>query len=287
VYPGTKATKHERSMKQKFRSGSCILLTFVLLTSHDLFAAGVFPGGKPNGLVLGFSLFLGLVVALAVHELGHLLTGLAQGFRFELFVVFLLGIKRTDKGIRVYLNKEVGYMGGIAATIPTTSSPKNRKRLAYTVLAGPLASLLFAAVCLLLVVFTRNILWTFWLMASTTSFGLFFATTVPYKSGIFFTDRARFQRLISKGPEGKAEEALLELIAQSTVDNSYKNISLENARLLQTDKETFVRFWGYYYEYEYFKANENPVEAETVKAELILLKDSISHSIWKALKLDP
>lgn len=271
---------------KRYRSKLFIVLTFFLLTSQDLLAAGLFPGGKPNGLVFGLSLFLGLIIALAVHELGHLLTGLAQGFRFELFVVFLLGIKRTDKGIRVYLNKELGYMGGLAATVPTTSSPKNRKRLAYTVLAGPLASLLFAGVCLLLVIFTRNILWTFWLMAGATSFGLFFATTIPYKSGIFFTDRARFQRLISKGPEGKAEEALLDLIAKATTENSYKNISLENARLLQHDKETFVRFWGYYYEYEYFKANKNPAEAEKAKDQLVLLKGSVSNAIWKVLKLD-
>ena len=273
-------------MKQKSHSLLFIFLTFLLFTSHDLFATGIFPAGKPNGFVFGASVFLGLISALAVHELGHLLTGLAQGFRFELFVVFLLGIKRTDKGIRVYLNKNFGYMGGIAATIPTTTGQQNRRKLANAVLAGPLASFLFAGVCLLLLIFTRDILWTFWLMAGTTSFGLFFATTIPYKSGIFFTDRARFQRLISKGPEGKAEEALLDLIAKATIDNSYKNISLENTRLLQGDKETFVRFWGYYYEYEYFKANENPIEAEKVKAQLVLLKSSVSNAIWKVLKLD-
>lgn len=278
--------RHPYSVKQKFHLILFIFLTFFLLTSHDLFAAELFPGGKPNGFVFGLSVFFGLITALTVHELGHLLTGLAQGFRFELFVVFLLGIKRTDQGIRVYLNKNVGYMGGIAATIPTTTGPQNRMKLAYAVLAGPLASLLLTAICLLLLIFTRNILWIFWLMAGTTSFGLFFATTIPYKSGIFFTDRARFQRLISKGPEGKAEEALLDLIAKATIDNSYKNISLENTRLLQADKETFVRFWGYYYEYEYFKAHENPVEAEKAKAQLVPLKGSISNAIWKVLKLD-
>lgn len=273
-------------MKKKIQLTSSSLFIFLLFASHNLFAAGSFPGGKPNGFVFSILLFTGLMAALAVHELGHLLTGLAQGFRFELFVVFLLGIKRTEKGIRVYLNKDFGYMGGVAATVPITASPHNRKKLAYTVAAGPLTSLLFAGICLIFVLYTKNVLWTFWLVAGATSLSLFFATTLPYKSGIFFTDRARFQRLISKGPEGKAEEAMLELIAQSTIDSSYKNISLENARFLQTDKETFVRFWGYYFEYEYFKANENPAEAEKAKAQLVLLKGSISNAIWKVLKLD-
>ncbi len=276
----------ENEVKKRLTSMTAYFFSFLLLVSHDLFAASSFPGGKPNGFVFSILLLGGLLAALAAHELGHLLTGLAQGFRFELFVVFLLGIKRTDKGIRVYLNKDFGYMGGVAATVPVKASPHNRRKLAYTVAAGPLTSLLFAGICLILVLYTKNVLWTFWLVAGATSFSLFFATTLPYKSGIFFTDRARFQRLISKGSEGKAEEALLELIAQSTIENSYKKISLENARLLQTDKETFVRFWGYYYEYEYFKANENPTEAEKAKAQLVLLKGSISNAIWKVLKLD-
>ena len=129
-------------------------------------------------------------------------------------------------------------------------------------------------------------LWSFWLIAGTISFGLFLVTTIPAKSGIFFTDRARFQRLISKNKEGECEEALLEIITQSTKDGSYKNISLKDAQLLQTDNEAFVQFWGYYYEYEYFKDNEDSNQVEKAKEKLFNLKNTISAPIWKALKLE-
>ena len=177
-------------------------------------------------------------------------------------------------------------MGGVAATFPTKKDPKNRMRFAYMVLAGPIASLFFAIACFLFVTYTKNQLWSFWLFAGTTSIGVFLATTIPAKSGIFFTDRARFQRLISRGPQGKSEEALLQIIAQTTTDNSSKNISLEDAWLLQADKEPFMQFWGYYYEYDFFKANENAQLAEQARLRLIKLKDVISKPIWKALKIE-
>ena len=263
-------------MNYKLVVSRTILLVLFLLISQDLFAGqnfSIFPDGeKPNGFVFTISMFLAFFAALGVHELGHLLTGLVQGFRFELFVIFLFGVRRTDKGIQPFLNRNIGYMGGVAATVPTTKDVRNRKKFAYIVLAGPIASLLFAVVCFLFLMYTRNLLWSFWLIAAATSIGLFFATTLPTKTGIFFTDRARFQRLISKGQEGRSEEALLQILAQSTVDNSCKNISLQDARILQTDKEVLMRFWGHYYEYQFFKANDARIKAEEAKMRLLELR---------------
>ena len=41
-------------------------------------------------------LLLSLFLAIAIHELGHLLAGLVQGFSFELFIVGPLGVKRDE-----------------------------------------------------------------------------------------------------------------------------------------------------------------------------------------------
>lgn len=278
-------------MKYEKRLFIALLFTLLLFSlSHDLFAAqnfSIFPNGeKPSGLIFTISLFSGLISALAVHELGHLLTGLAQGFRFELFVVFLFGIKRTAKGIRLFLNRDFGYMGGVAATVPVRNDSRNRRKFANMMLAGPVASLLFAVICFLFLVYTRNVFWSFWLMACATSIGLFFATTIPSKTGIFFTDRARFQRLISTGQAGKSEEALLQLIAQTMIDNSCKYISIDNARILQSDKEAFMRFWGHYYGYEYYRSNQQIAHADTAKLRLLDLKVEISKPIWNAMKIE-
>jgi Zn-dependent protease len=267
-----------------------LFLLLVLLANEASAASllSIFPGGKkPNGLIFSVALVGGLFAAIAAHELGHLLTGLAQGFRFELFTVFLLGVRRTETGVQVYLNKNVGYMGGVAATVPTQPGPENRVKFARTILAGPLSSLLYAAISALLLINTRSGgLWTFWLTSFATSAGLFLATTIPGKSGIFFTDRARFQRLMSKGQEGRSEQALLQLIAQSTATGNSLDIALEDARTLQQDKEAFMRFWGCYYEYQYHKEHGNADAAMDAKAKLIDIKDAMPASVWKALQID-
>lgn len=261
-------------------------LACLILFSIESQAGGflkLYPEGQKPNVFLFFIMLIGALIAtLAVHELGHLLTGLAQGFRFELFVVFLLGIRRKENRVEVYFNKNVGYMGGLAATTPRIKSPSNRKKFALILLAGPLASLLFAVVCLLLVVYTRNVLWTFWLVGGSTSFAIFLATTIPTKSGIFFTDRARFQRLLSSGKEGVAEQALLSILAQNNMDNSVRNISLEDTRALKESDEAFIRFWGYYYEYQYYLVNEEPLKQEAW-IQLVHVKDSIPKQVWKAL----
>jgi hypothetical protein len=261
----------------------------MLLFTNPLLAEAfrLFPQGhKPNGFVFFMIVVTGIFVALAVHELGHLFMGLAQGFRFQLFVVGLLGLKRTEKGIHIYLNKNLGMMGGIAATVPVAPSPKNKKKFAWTVLSGPLTSLVFGISCVLVSLHTNYLVTWFLLIAGMSSIGLFFATTLPSKSGIFFTDRARFQRLISKGKAGETEEALLSIIAQTMSDNSHKNLSLAKSQLLQTDDEPFMRFWGYYYEFMYYKENELTEQANAAKTILLANRTLVSKQIWKVLKID-
>lgn len=265
----------------------CVLL--LLAIAADVQAAGKyshFPNGeKPSGLMLVLSLFFGFIATLAVHELGHVFMGLATGFRFELFVVFLLGVKRTEHGVKPYLNTNAGYMGGVAATIPTTPGPDNRRKFAWMILAGPLASLLFSLLCLLALLYTSNVLYTFFFVCCPMSFAIFLATTLPKKTGMFFTDRARYQRLMGNGPAARSEESLLNIIAQTTADNSCANVSLSDTDTLKQDTDAITRFWGYYYEYEYFKTNNLTEKAEDVRAEMLTFKSVLPGALWKALKL--
>ena len=249
---------------------------------------GIFPkGDKPNGLLFFILTVLALFVALFIHELGHLMAGLVQGFRFQLFVIGLLGIKRVDNKIKLFLNKNIGYMGGIAATVPVGPNIKNKRKFAVLIAAGPLASLSFSILAFIL--FTQAVSGAargFWFVEGASSVAIFFATTLPTKSGIFFTDRARFQRLMSKGKAGATEEALLTIIAQNVADNSCKHIPLDKAKLLQGDKDQMMRFWGHYYEFCYFKDNKMQEECEGARKKLQSIKDSIPAHLWKALKID-
>ncbi len=245
------------------------------------------PGDKPGPLLYGTLVLLALFTALAVHELGHLVAGLVQGFRFELFVVGPLGIKRTPAGIRVFLNRDVGLMGGAVATVPVRQSPGNRRKFAWVLLSGPGASLALAGVAALLFAgSTSGAARGYWLVTSVCSVAILLATTLPRKSGLFFTDRARFQRLMSKGRAGETEAALLSIITQEMTDGGVKNIPLEKARLLQTDKDATMRFWGGYYAYAYFRDNGLTEAAAAEKVGLEAFRQQLPRPLWKMLRLD-
>jgi hypothetical protein len=248
----------------------------------------LFPAGDKPGPVLYFTLvLLALLTALAVHELGHLVAGLLGGFRFELFVVGPLGVKRTPAGIRVFLNRDVGLMGGVAATVPVAQDPGNRRKFAWVLLSGPLASLLLSLVAaVLFTASTSGAARSYWLVTAFGSAAVLLATTLPRKSGLFFTDRARFQRLMGKGPAADTEAALLSILTRQAMDGSVKNIPLDQARLLQTDADATMRFWGCYFAYAYFRENGLAAEAERARADLAAFEKTVPRLLWERLKLD-
>ena len=268
-----------------------IVLSIFLFTTNAAMAQtvlGIFPkGDKPGGFLFFVLTLLALFLVLAIHELGHLVAGIIQGFRFQLFIVGLLGVKRAGDAIKIFFNKNVGYMGGIAATVPVGHNEKNKRKFAIIMASGPAASLLFSLIAFLLFsISSSGAARGFWFVAATGSIAIFLATTLPTKSGIFFSDRARFQRLMSKGKAGENEEALLTIIAHSMQENSCKNIPLSKAKLLQSDTEGVMRFWGYYYEYCHFKDNAMQSETEAAKRNLFSVKDTIPPHLWKSLQIE-
>lgn len=210
-------------------------------------------------------IFVAIWAALAAHELGHLLTGLYQGFTFHLYVAGFLGVRRNplDDTIEWYFNRDANLFGGVAATLPTQKSPDLVKKLAAVVAAGPLTSIggaLFVGVPAFWA--TMNLgatgsnaalraLLVFSLIFALTSFFLFLATTIPGRTGAFFTDRARFFRLIGGGKTAAIEQAVLEVLAHSYSNQPYSTIDPAQIELIQSDESdlmiAFAHSLNYYY----------------------------------------
>lgn len=212
-------------------------------------------------------LFVLIFVVLGVHELGHLLTGLWNGFQFELFVVGPFGIKRVDDKIKFYFNKELGHYGGIAATSPTEHDASNAKKFARVLLAGPLASLLLAIIGFsLAVIVDSDLMKLLCLSMGLISAAIFFATTIPSKTGLFFTDRKRYQRLVQPGKAQEVELAMLRIMGTFSKDQSYQNISEEDIQLLVGDEEAFIQFFGLFNLICWNLEHKEEVEQTTVTA---------------------
>lgn len=190
----------------------------------------------------------GILPALAWHELGHLLAGLAQGFRFMLFVVGPLGVRAGRSGkIEVYFNTDGSLAGGVAATMPQPGTTDLLSKFARVVAAGPISSLLGALLLLPLGYWGLErhtpeaapvLRWLSWLAMSTGGFsvGFFLATVLPGRTGIFFTDRARYFRLVGGGEAALAEQSALELSAQLYGNEPYERMDRSAIdRCLQDD----------------------------------------------------
>ena len=75
---------------------------------------------------------------------------------------------------------------------------------------------------------------------------LFLATTIPSKTGAFFTDRKRYQRLTRPGKAQRVELAVLSIMGQYAQDDSYENIDAADIKVLLEDEEPFMRYFGWF-----------------------------------------
>lgn len=204
-------------------------------------------------LAIGLAM-VGIWVALAVHELAHLLTGLAQGFRFDLYVAGFLGARRQAETGRVefFWNTDMKLFGGIAGASPVAEYPDITRRFARMVIAGPLGSLALALVAgslswLLSAGGALPLAGYFLWATALASGGLFLATTIPGRTGMYFTDRARFFRLLGGGETAAVERTLLETVAYTQSDRPLAD--LDTARLERLQNDSHYAFIGNFYGY--------------------------------------
>lgn len=265
--------------------GTAIMLAAYNLIPQDSINK-LFPNSPIETVIFLSSVILCPFFAIFIHELGHLTAGLAQGFRFQLFVVAFLGIKKEDDKVQYYFNKDFQFFGGVAATSPKYITNELRNQYARIMIAGPLFSLLFGIFFLCLFIVTNSIFNSSLGITGITSIGLFFATTLPEKVGMFFTDRKRMQRLLNKGITGEIEYCFLKTNIQLLIDNHYKNISIEDLKMIQSDDEPIIQFWGHYYEFKYFEEIGNEETALSIKNTLYLYKELLPKTFWKSLSIN-
>lgn len=244
------------------------------------------PRNKIEAIIYFPMLIIAPLSALIIHELGHLLTGLALGQKLKLFVVAFFGIKDEDGRTKVFFNKNLSYFGGIAATVPKTEKDINPNSFSKILLAGPLFSFVYFIICLLVFFQFDSYLNSFFAIAALTSFGLFLATTLPEKSGIMFTDRKRFQRLNSKGIAQESETAMYELLSKSIIDNSFKNIDIQKTAIMDKDNNLTTKFWAAYLRFMYFRENGLTEQESEALQKLTTFKSEIPKSIWNTLKIE-
>lgn len=265
--------------------GITLMLSVIYLVPKESIDK-VIPNTAAGNFIFFISIIFGPFFAIFLHELGHLLAGLAQGFKLQIFVVAFFGLKRENEKVVPFLNKEIQFFGGIAATSPLQIGRNLKNQFAIILAAGPLFSFIFGILSLILFVNTNSIFNSTLAIVGLVSIGLFIATTLPEKSGIFFTDRKRFQRLLGKGKTAEIEQGFLQSTSQILIDGHYKNLDIVNLKLMQSDVEPIVKFWGCFYEYKYHKETGDEENAFQMKIQLSSFEKIIPKTIWKSLEID-
>lgn len=229
--------------------------------------------------------FLAFFLALGIHELGHLLTGLAYGFRFYYFTLTFLGIKRDEHDkIKIYFNKDMNAFGGMAATLPSTFDETTTRKFSYVILAGPLISFFAFVLSLFTFQFFNGDIRFLILITGIVSFFIFLSVMIPSRTGMFYTDRKRYQRLTSKGLEKDIEIAYLKSTVHSTLKKPIKDLEESDLILLTKDESSLFRYIGYYFLYEYHLGNQQKLEE--VRNEMKLLESEIPTSMVKAMNVE-
>ncbi|MBX2874982.1 MAG: hypothetical protein KTR30_22855 [Saprospiraceae bacterium] len=180
---------------------------------------------------LVISLVLSIFLVFLIHELGHILGGLAFGNRFALLIAGPLKVENENGKLRWTINRNLAAFGGLAMTIPM-STDNFKARRTTTVAAGPGASLLLALLALapvfLLPLHALPSNFRFFLLClGFLSFTIFVVTIIPMQSGGFMSDGAQLLNIYRDNPAANRYEALLQLVAELQQGKRPKDISEE------------------------------------------------------------
>ena len=206
------------------------------------------------------------MISSAIHELGHIITGLFQNFKFYLFVVGPLGIRRdSDDKIKIYFEKNLSLWGGIGATVPQNDHKNNFKRFGRVLLGGPITSIIMGILFLPIGIFTDS---TFLLLIGAMTFGMGIACLIPARNGAFYTDGGRWLRMHKNEETRNVEMAIWNLTQNLIIYNGYAQLDLIEILVLVENHDIRTRYLGHYYAYHYYLTLQD-IENATVHKKLI------------------
>lgn len=161
-------------------------------------------------------LFLPLawLIAITVHELGHLLAGMARGMRFLLLVVGPVKIARSASGLTLDWVFNLGTLGGLAAAMPDPSRPLP-PQMRSLVVGGPVASALLGLAALALAASAEGRIAAYAAIVAAISLLVFVVTAMPMRAGGFMSDGMQWLELRRGGAAVEQRQALAALVGQS------------------------------------------------------------------------
>lgn len=221
-----------------------------------------------------------------IHELGHIIVGLVNGWKFHLLVIGPLGIKSDVNGrIKFYFEKKIAMWGGFGCIAPQDFSTNNIKIWSNVLIGGPLASIIFGILFVSLGIFTMKF-FLILLGAISLSMGVICILPIPLKTGITYSDGGRWSRLHRGGQEADEEIALFKLAENEITNDNFSKIDSKNIQSLIQSKNIDIGYLGYYYSFKYYKSKNNKKEMKRSIEKMKEMEDEVSSIIFANYKID-
>jgi hypothetical protein len=216
---------------------------------------------------------ISFLISSTVHELGHILTGLKEGFKFYLFIAGPFGFRRNENDrIIFYIEKDVTLWGGLGATIPVNEDVNNYKKFGRVLLGGPITSLIFGAIWLPLGIITNNI---FFLLLGVMPLSMGIACLIPLRNGAFYTDGGRWLRMYKNEDTKSVEMAIWNLTQNAITQGNFAKANFDKIMVLINDNDVRTKYLGHYYAYYFYKDNKDNLNTDKELAELENLKEKV------------
>ena len=189
-----------------------------------------------------------------IHELGHVIVGLAHGWKLFLLAVGFIGIKRKNEKLTFYFEKNPIMWGGVGGTFPIKESEDNTKIWSKVLLGGPIASIITGIIFLSICLLSFHIAW---LLLGLMPISMGIACLLPLKTGITYSDGKRWRRLHNGGKEEAEEIAIFKMMEFYQFEKDKSLMKKDDFEVLLEAELPVLRYYGNYYLYQYYDTSND------------------------------
>ena len=205
---------------------------------------------------------ISMIIATMVHEMGHVVMGLLQGWKFYYLVIGPMRIYREDLNDRIHIGyeKNSALWGGVGATLPKTKEDAKLSIFGKILLAGPLASMILGVIAGVLGFVFHSV---FFLLLMGCAIGMGGACMIPgVKTGLLYNDGSRFYRS-RQGGQAQAEE---EIVFHEAFRSYFEETKtpMKDIETLRNSKDVEFRYLAECYAYENARQDGNEEEMKAI-----------------------
>ena len=222
-------------------------------------------------IILKFILYY--FVALLIHEMGHLVAGIALGWQFYHISIGPIRIS-YDQNHKLHIHwiHSIGDWGGAVAIFPKSSDSCNIREVGIVVATGPIVTFFSALLMLKLVPILG------WLLVCIT-----ILTALPYRKGNVYSDGGKLKRIYGNSDNAEIELAGFRIGSKVLQYGDFANVELRDIEILISSSDIRDQYRGIFYKWRYYVDVAEVTQAQIMKENLDEFGQSLPISLRKVL----